>query len=168
MMQVNDALESTSKRAPPSSPSPLPVEVLVKEVYEASPQKVKKGMLNLLIGAAYEASPLTVRKSLLEQLIRSVGVLGLITIAGGVFAKIRLRGGWPNVLVNSDDLQMIRKADVVALVDYVQQLSSGALVDMVRLLASHPALIGSGAVAVLATIMLRRVPDRRKIPRDYI
>jgi hypothetical protein len=63
---------------------------------------------------------------------------------------------------------MIRKADVVALVDYVQQLSSGALVDMVRLLASHPALIGSGAVAVLATIMLRRVPDRRKIPRDYI
>ena len=167
-MQTSDTLESESKKASPLSPSPLPVEVLVKEVYEASPPKVKKGMLNLLVGAAYEASPLTVRKSLLELLIRSVGVLGLITVAGGVFANIRLRGGWPNVLVNLDDLQLIKKADVVALVDYVQQVSAGALVDLVQLLVNHPALTGSGAVAVLATIMLRRVPDRRQIPRDFI
>jgi hypothetical protein len=168
MMQISDTLESKSKKVPPLSPSPLPVEVLVKEVYEASPPKVKKGMLNLLVGAAYEASPLTVRKSLLELLIRSVGVLGLITVAGGVFANIRLRGGWPNVLVNLDDLQMIKKADVVALVDYVQQVSAGALVDLVQLLVNHPSLTGSGAVAVLATIMLRRGPDRRQIPRDFI
>lgn len=167
-MQADDSIESTSKRAPPLSPSSMPVEVLVKEVYEASPQKIKKSMLNLLVGGAYEASPTTVRKSLLEQLIRSVGVLGLVTVAGGVFAEIRLRGGWPNVLVNSDDLQMIKKADVVALVDYVQQVSAGALVDVVQMLTSNPALTGSGAVAVLATIMLRRVPDRRRIPRDYI
>jgi hypothetical protein len=97
-----------------------------------------------------------------------VGVLGLITVAGGVFANIRLRGGWPNVLVNLDDLQLIKKADVIALVDYVQQVSAGALVDLVQLLVNHPALTGSGAVAVLATIMLRRVPDRRQIPRDFI
>jgi hypothetical protein len=168
MMQTDDSIESISKRAPPLSQSSMPVEVLVKEVYEASPQKIKKSMLNLLVGGAYEASPSTVRKSLLEQLIRSVGVLGLVTVAGGVFAEIRFRGGWPNVLVNSDDLQMIKKAHVVALVDYVQQVSAGALVDVARMLASHPALIGSGAVAVLATIMLRRVPDRRRIPRDYI
>jgi hypothetical protein len=168
MMQVDDADESTSKRALPRSPSPVPVDVLVKEVYESAPQKVKRGILNLLVGGAYEASPLPVRKSLLEQLIRSVGVLGLFTVAGGLFAEIRLRGGWPNVLVNSDDLQMIKRADVVALVDYVQQVSAGALVDVAHLLARNPALAGSGAVAVLATIMLRRVPDRRRIPRDYI
>jgi len=167
-MQEVDSVESTSKRAAPLSQSSIPVEVLVKEVYEASPQKVKKGMLNVLVGGAYEASPFTVRKSLLEQLIRSVGVLGLVTVAGGVFAEIRLRGGWPHVLVNLDDLQMIKKADVVALVDYVQQVSAGALVDVVQMLASNPALTGSGAVAVLTTIMLRRVPDRRRIPRDYI
>lgn len=166
-MQVNDAVESNSRKAPPLSTSPVPVEVLVREVYEASPVIVKKNMLNLLVGGAYEASPLTVRKSLLEQLIRSVGVLGLVTVAGGVFAKIRLRGGWPHVLVNSDDLQMINKADVVALVDYVQQVSSGALVDVAQMLSSNPALTTSGAVAVLATIMLRRVPDRRRLPRDY-
>jgi hypothetical protein len=167
-MQEDDTDESTSKRALPRSPSPVPVEVLVKEVYKSAPQKVKKDIVNLLVGGAYEASPFTVRKSLLEQLIRSVGVLGLVTVAGGVFAEIRLRGGWPNVLVNLDDLQIIKKADVVALVDYVQQVSAGALVDVVQMLVSNPALTGSGAVAVLATIMLRRVPDRRRIPRDYI
>lgn len=167
-MQANDQIESTSKRTPPLSQSSLPVEVLVKEVYEASPQKIKKSMLNLLVGGAYEASPFAVRKSLLEQLIRSVGVLGLVTVAGGVFAEIRLRGGWPNVLVNLEDIQRIKKADVVALVDYVQQVSAEALVDVAQMLGSHPALAGSGAVAVLATIMLRRVPDRRRIPRDFV
>jgi hypothetical protein len=168
MMQISETVESKSKKAPPVPPSPLPVEVLVKEVYKASPPRVRKGMLNLLVGAAYDASPLTVRKSLLELLIRSVGVLGLITVAGGVFANIRLRGGWPNVLVNLDDLQLIKKSDVVALVDYVQQVSAEAIVDLVQLLVNHPALTGSGAVAVLATIMLRRFPDRRRIPREFI
>ena len=167
-MQEDDADESTSMREVLRSSGPVPVDVLVKEVYESAPQRVKNGILNLLVGGAYEASPSTVRKSLLEQLIRSVGVLGLVTVAGGVFAEIRLRGGWPNVLVNSDDLQMIKRADVVALVDYVQQVSAEALVDVAHLLARNPALAGSGAVAVLATIMLRRVPDRRRIPRDSI
>jgi hypothetical protein len=168
MMREDDADESTSMREVLRSSGPVPVDVLVKEVYESAPQRVKNGILNLLVGGAYEASPSTVRKSLLEQLIRSVGVLGLVTVAGGVFAEIRLRGGWPNVLVNSDDLQMIKRADVVALVDYVQQVSAEALVDVAQLLARNPALAGSGAVAVLATIMLRRVPDRRRIPRDSI
>lgn len=167
-MREDDADESTSMREVLRSSGPVPVDVLVKEVYESAPQRVKNGILNLLVGGAYEASPSTVRKSLLEQLIRSVGVLGLVTVAGGVFAEIRLRGGWPNVLVNSDDLQMIKRADVVALVDYVQQVSAEALVDVAQLLARNPALAGSGAVAVLATIMLRRVPDRRRIPRDSI
>ncbi len=167
-MQADVSVEFKSKRAKPIFPSPILVDVLVKEVYESSPQNVKKSMLNLLVGGAYEASPLPIRKMLLEQLIRSVGVLGLVTVAGGVFANIRLRGGWPNVLVNSDDLQIIQKSDVVALIDYAQQVSAGVLVDVAHLLASNPALAGSGAVAVLATIMLRRVPDRRRIPRNYI
>jgi hypothetical protein len=166
MMQADDNDESISQRALPLSHGSVPVEILVKQVYESSPQRVKERMLNLLVGGAYEAAPLPVRNSLLEHLIRSVGVLGLVTVAGGIFAGIRLRGGWPNVLVNPDDLQSINKADVVALVDYVQTVSAGALLDVAQLLASNPALTGSGAVAVLAAIMLRRVPDRRRIPRN--
>lgn len=150
----------------PSVTSPFRVDALVKQVYDSSTPKVKNRMLNLLVGRAYESSPLQVRKSLLEQLIRSVGILGLVTIAGGVFAKIRLRGGWPDIAVRMDDLQDIRTSDVVALVDYVQQVSVGALADAVQLMASNPALTSSGAMAVLMGIMLQRAPDRRRIPRD--
>ena len=166
-MQADRPTELISKDENSISHGPMPVDVLVKAVYESSPKKVQENMLNLLVGSAYEASPYLVKKSLLERLISSVGVLGLVTVAGGAFAKIRLRGGWPNVMVDPDDLRRIQKADVFALVGYVQKVSDRALVDVVHLLASNPALTASGAVAVLATIMLRRVPDRRRIPRNY-
>jgi hypothetical protein len=167
-MRADDAIELTSEGAVPLSPSSIPVEKLITEVYEASPENVKKDMLNLLVVGAYEASPPLLRKSLLEQLIRSVGVLGLVTVAGGVFAEIRLRESWPNGLVNSRDLQIIRKADVLALVDYVQQVSSSAIADVVQMLVNNPALTGSGAVAVLASILLRSVPERRRTSRECI
>jgi hypothetical protein len=160
------ASQEHSMQTPESPPTPFRIDVLVKQVYDSSPPKARSRMLNLLVGRAYESSPPPVRKSLLEQLIRSVGILGLVTVAGGVFAKIRLRGGWPDIAVRLDDLQDIKTSDVVALVDYVQQVSAGALTDAVQLMASNPALTSSGAMAVLMSIMLQRAPDRRRIPRE--
>jgi hypothetical protein len=160
------ASQEHSMQTPEWPPTPFRIDVLVKQVYDSSPPKARSRMLNLLVGRAYESSPPPVRKSLLEQLIRSVGILGLVTVAGGVFAKIRLRGGWPDIAVRLDDLQDIKTSDVVALVDYVQQVSAGALTDAVQLMASNPALTSSGAMAVLMSIMLQRAPDRRRIPRE--
>ncbi|OYU44965.1 MAG: hypothetical protein CFE44_10050 [Burkholderiales bacterium PBB4] len=150
--------------APPHAP--FRVDVLVKQVYDASPPSTQSRMLNLLVGRAYADSPPQMRKSLLEHLIRSVGVLGLVTVAGGVFAKIRLRSSWPDIAVRLEDLQDIHTLDVVALVDYVQQVSTGALADAVQLLASNPSFTSSGAMAVLMGIILQRAPDRRILPRD--
>lgn len=165
-------MQTPDEMVPELEPLFLPIptgdmrgDVLVKKVYESSQPNVKSKILNLLVGQAYAASPPSVRKSLLELLIRSVGVLGLVTIAGGVFAKIRLRGGWPDIAVSLDDLQDIATSDVIALTDYVQQVSIGALSDATHLLASNPALTGSGAVAVLVSIMLRRVSDFSGVPR---
>lgn len=165
-MQSNDSSLHQPEVELLSASPPFRIDVLVKQVYDASPPKTRNRMLNLLVGRAYAASPLLLKKSLLEQLIRSVGILGLVTVAGGVFAKIRLRGGWPDIAVHLDDLKDIQTSDVIALVDYVQQVSAGALADAVQLMASNPALTGSGAMAVLMSIMLQRAPDRRRIPRD--
>ena len=166
MPTQDSRISNPESTLPTVANAPFRIDVLVKQVYDSSPPKTKSRMLNLLVGRAYAASPPTVRKSLLEQLIRSVGVLGLVTVAGGVFAKIRLRGGWPDIAVGLDDLKDIQTSDVVALVDYVQQVSTGALADAVQLMASNPALTSSGAMAVLMSIMLQRAPDRRRIPRD--
>ena len=166
-MQIPDRIVSELEAALLPEHNPVRVDALVKNIYESSQPTVRSRILNLLVGHAYAASPPLVRKSLLELLIRSVGVLGLVTIAGGVFAKIRLRGGWPDIAVSVDDLQDIRTVDVVALVDYVQQVSMGALSDAAQLLASNSALMGSGAVAVLVSIMLRRGSDRKSFPYGY-
>ncbi|MBC7620474.1 MAG: hypothetical protein H7293_16085 [Candidatus Saccharibacteria bacterium] len=166
LQKQNARIAAPGNDLQPEGHAPFRIDVLVKQVYDSSPPKTRSRMLNLMVGRAYAASPLLIRKSLLEQLIRSVGVLGLVTVAGGVFAKIRLRGGWPDIAVHLEDLKDIQTADVVALVDYVQQVSAGALTDAVQLLASNPALTSSGAMAVLMSIMLHRGPDRRRIPRD--
>ena len=150
----------------PSVTSPFRVDALVKQVYDSSTPKVKNRMLNLLVGRAYESSPLQVRKSLLEQLIRSVGILGLVTIAGGVFAKIRLRGGWPDIAVRMDDLQDIRTSDVVALVDYVQQVSVNAVDGLAHLLSASPVLTSSAAATLLITVLVQRARTRRAEDRD--
>ena len=95
--------------------APVEVDVLVKQVYESSDSATKNRMLNLLFAKAYDTAPAQVKTSLLEQLMRSVGILGLVTVAGGVFAKIRLRGGWPDITVLPDDLKEIQTSDVMAL-----------------------------------------------------
>lgn len=65
--------------------------------------------------------------------------------------------------VQPEDLQSIRTQGVITLVDNVQKVSTSTLVGAVQLLASTPAFLGSSAVAVavLASILLRRVSDRR-------
>lgn len=164
-MHTPESIVSELESALLPEESSASVDAVVRDVYDASQPKVRSRILNLLLGRAYAASPPPVRQSLLDLLIHSVGVLGLVTIAGGVFAKIRLRGGWPDVAVSLDDLQDIRTSDVDALVGYVQQVSIGALTDAAHLLATNHALAGSGAVAVLVSILLRRVSDRDGVAR---
>ena len=145
--------------------APVEMDVLVKQVYESADTATKHRMLTLLLAKAYDTAPAQVKTSLLEQLMRSVGILGLVTVAGGVFAKIRLRGGWPDITVLPDDLKEIQTSDVMALAAYVQQVSAHTLFDVAHALASNPALAGSGAVSVLMGILLHRAPDRRRVPR---
>ena len=76
-----------------------------------------------LVGEVFEAAPAVERGHLLEQLLRPLGVLSLVAVADGVFAKLRFRGGWQDFHVRLEDVQSIRTSDVISLVDYVQQVS---------------------------------------------
>ena len=76
-----------------------------------------------LVAQVYERAPAAERGRMLEQLLRPLGVLSLVAVAGGMFAKIRLRSGWQDMHVRLDDLQLVRAADVRTLVDYVQPVS---------------------------------------------
>jgi hypothetical protein len=96
----------------------IPIEQLVQEVYASATPSGRRRMLSNLVGKLFEIAPETERINLVAHLIRPLGLLSLAAIADGIFAKIRLRGGWMDVDVRLDDVRGIRSSDVVALTNY--------------------------------------------------
>ena len=137
---------------PHRSSDPDPVDPAATSISEKS--------IAQLVGEVFESAPLEQRGRLLDQLLRPLGVLSLFAVAGGLFARLRLRGGWENFSVRPDDLQTVHAADVIALVDYVQQVSVEAVDGLAQLLAASPLISGSAA-ALLVTLLVQRARVRR-------
>ena len=114
-----------------------------------------------LVGEVFEAAPVVERGHLLEQLLRPLGVLSLVAVADGVFAKLRFRGGWQDFHVRLEDVQSIRTSDVISLVDYVQQVSVEVVDGLAQTLTASPMLAGSAAAVLLVTVLLQRDRIRR-------
>lgn len=137
------------------------VDSLVLEVFAASPPAQKDHIIAELVGKIYRDAPLVERTHLLEQLLKPLGVLSFLTVANGIFAQFRFRREWPQVKVQPDDLLTVQAGDVVALVDYLQQVSVMAIDNLVQQIASEPRIAGSAAAAVLLTISMMRSRHRR-------
>lgn len=67
-----------------------------------------------LVGQVYEAAPPAERGRLLEHLMRPLGVLAMVVIANGIFAKIRFRSGWPEAHVRLEDVNQVQAGDITA------------------------------------------------------
>lgn len=139
-----------------------PMVQLAVELFETAAPAVQSRALTRLVGQVYEAAPLAVRSRLLQQLMRPLGVLALVSVANGVFAKIRFRSDWQDLQVRLEDAQNIRPLDVVALADYVQQVSVETLNGLAQVLAASPLVTASAAAAVLAALLMRRARQRRE------
>jgi hypothetical protein len=118
-------------------------------------------MLARLVGKVFETAPPGLRGRLLEQLLQPLGVLGLVAVAGGVFAKIRFRSGWPQMSIGLEDAQNVQPQDVITLVDHVQQISGEAVNGLAQLLANSPTMMTSAAAVVLVTLLMQRANARR-------
>ena len=114
-----------------------------------------------LVGQVYEAAPTTERCRILEHLMKPLGVLSLVTVANGVFAKIWFRSGWHDLHVQPDDARIVRASDVVSLVNYVQQASVEAVDGLAQLLTASPMVTFSATAALLVTVLVRRAQTRR-------
>jgi hypothetical protein len=120
-----------------------------------------------LVGQVYESAPPAERRRLLEHLLRPLGMLSLLAVANGIFAKIWFRGGWPNMRVQLEDAQKVQASDVITLVNYVQQVSVHAVDGLADVLATSPVLTGSAAAALLLTVLVRRARTRRAADRKF-
>lgn len=131
------------------------------ELYESAPPALRSHMLAQLIGHVYESAPPVVRSRLLEHLLRPLGVLSLVAVANGVFAKIRFHSEWQHLQDRVDDAQNVRVSDVIALADHAQQVSVEAVNGLAQMLSASPLMAGSAAAAVLVTVLMQRSRSRR-------
>ncbi len=113
-----------------------------------------------LVGQVYRDAPAPVRGRLLEQLIKPLGILSLVAVANGVFAKISLGRGWSNLKIAPQDVQDVRVSDVVALANYVQQVSIQAIDGLAQIVATSPALTGSAAAVMLLSVLAHQSRQR--------
>ena len=128
--------------------------------------QVSELMIARLVGQVYEAAPATERRRLLEHLMRPLGVLSLLAVADGIFAKIRFRSGWPDLHIRLEDAQNVQASDVITLVSYVQQVSVRAVDGLADMLAASPVMTGSAAAALLITLLVQRARTRRASDRQ--
>jgi hypothetical protein len=113
-----------------------------------------------LVGQVYEYAPAAERVALLEQLIRPLGPLSLLAVAQGVFAGIRLRGGWNEPHVRLEDAMRVQASDVTALADFSQWVAADTLDGLVQLISNSPVLAASSASVLLLATLTRRAKGR--------
>lgn len=114
-----------------------------------------------LLAQVYDAAPPTVRTRLLTQLMQPLGVLSLVAVAGGVFARLRFRDAPGPLNLRLEDTLMIGAEEVRALAEHAQQVSVET-VDALRLwLTQGPVLAGSAAALLLVQLLKRRAAQRR-------
>lgn len=116
-----------------------------------------------LIGQVYEDAPVAMRTRLVGQLMHPLGVLALLAVANGIFAKAWFHSVWPGTQVRFEDLSKVRAQDINTLVERVQQISVETIDGLAQVLAGSPMLVGSAAATILATILLRRSSAGRNV-----
>lgn len=117
----------------------------------------------ILIGQVYESAPPSLRARMLEHLMRPVGILGLLAVANGVFARIRLQNSAIEPNIGLDDISTIAASDVVKLADWVQQVSIDAIDGLTQLVSASPVLSKSYAAVVLLSLLMQRANNRNPV-----
>lgn len=115
-----------------------------------------------LVGEIYEAAPVTERRRLLDQLLPFFGVLGLVAVANGIFARIRMRSDWMSTHVRAEDLALVKADDVVDLVARLQLMRVDAVEGLAHWLVGSPVMASSAAAAMLLTLLMQQASARRQ------
>lgn len=117
-----------------------------------------------LVGQVYAQAPDTERERLLVALLPTAGLLSLVAVANGVFARIRLNERWPSLRWLHDERVFVQPADVSALVERLQFTRSDALDGLMQWASTSPVLASSAAAGMLVTLLIRR--KRQRIASD--
>lgn len=113
-----------------------------------------------LVARVYEEAPVQLRGRLLEQLIKPLGLLSLLAVCNGAFAKATMAADFARFTIRPEDAQSIQTSEVIALVNYVEQVSVQAIDGLAQVLATSPMLASSAAAAMLVALLTRQAQAR--------
>jgi hypothetical protein len=130
---------------------------------ESNLRQASDATIVLLVGQVFESAPAVERSRMIEHLLRPLGVLSLMAVADGTFAKIRFRSGWQDLCVRLEDALNVGVSDVMALVDHAQQVSVETVDDLAHMLAGSAVLSSCAAAALLMSLLVQRAQRRAKI-----
>jgi hypothetical protein len=85
-----------------------------------------------------------------------LSLLSLLAVANGVFAKLWFRRGWQDLQIRLEDTQFVTNSDIVALVNFVQQVSTETIIGISQIIASSPAWSASAAGTMLLAALAQR------------
>ncbi len=121
-----------------------------------------------LVGEVCESVPVMEKARLIEYLLRPLGILSLVGVAHGVFAKIWFRNPRQDVQITFEDARSISATDVSSLVDFVQQVSTDTVDGLSQLLSASPELLGSATAALMVTLLMHRLNARHREGRANV
>lgn len=113
-----------------------------------------------LVGQVFQESSPGDRSRLLEQLLKPLGLLSLVAVARGIFARRLLSRRGRELTVLPEDTRDIDAADVMTLTQRVQQVSTHALDPLAPLLAALSVATGSAAARHLLAILTHEAERR--------
>lgn len=113
-----------------------------------------------LVSQVYAQAPAAERERLLLALLPAAGLLSLVAVANGVFARIRLDEHWPSLRQLHDELLHVQPTHVGALVERLQFTRSDTLDGLIQWVGTGPVLASSAAAGVLVTLLIRRKRQR--------
>jgi hypothetical protein len=116
-----------------------------------------------LIAKAYDEAPPVMRRRVLEHLLRPLGILSIVGVANGAFARVCDRAGWSDFSIRVEDTHKIESSHVLALAAYVQQFSDKAFHGLLQVFGSSPALASSATAALLVAILLRHANSQASL-----
>ena len=114
-----------------------------------------------LVGALYAEVPAAEQSRMLARMLKPLGLLSLAAVANGTFARLWYRGEHDIGHIRLEDAHGLPSSDIVALVEFVQQVSVETIEGVAGALCSSPAVAGSAAAAMLVRVLLRRLHARR-------
>jgi hypothetical protein len=125
-----------------------------------------KDLLPFLVAKVYAAAPDAERRRMLEHLIKPLGLLSLVAVANGAFARFAANSGWSKLQFNLADMQRIGRTEVMALVYHVQQVSTQAIDSLGHLISASPVLAGTAATGLLLTLLRKQAMQRPPITEN--